>query len=82
MKKQFQNLNLNYLSAIFLASMFGSLSMTIFLQNVTESGQPVSLIARIVITFAAIVIFAAVVWTTFYVVVPEYRPTLRRLIRK
>lgn len=82
MKKQFQNLNLNYLSAIFLASLFGTLSLTVLLQNVTEPGEPVSLMARIVITFVAIVIFATVVWTTFYIVVPEYRPMLRRLLHK
>lgn len=82
MKKHLQNLNLNYLSAVFLASLFGSLSVTALLQWLTTPGQPVSVLARTAITLAAIILFAAIVWTTFYIVVPEYRPALRRLLRK
>lgn len=82
MKKQFQNVNLNYLSAVFLSSMLGSLSVTALMQQLTEPGESLSFIARAGITLIAIVLFAAVVGTTFYIVVPEFRPILRRLFRK
>ena len=81
MKKQFQQLNLNHLVAVFLASMFGSLSLTALLQYATEPGAPLALDLRIALTVAGIVLYAAVVWLTFYLIVPEYRPALLRIMR-
>lgn len=80
MKKLLQNLNFNQLLGVFLASMFGSVSLTALLQYAIEPGAPLTLDARIALTIVGIVVYAAVVWITFYVTVPEYRPALRRII--
>lgn len=81
MKRLLQNVNLNQLAAVFLASMLGSLSLTALLHFSTEPGMPLALEARIALTLAGIVVYAAVVWLTFYVMVPEARPALRRIGR-
>lgn len=81
MKKLFQNLNLNQLAAVFLASLLGSLSLTALIHFATEPGVPLALEARIALTLVGIAVYAAVVWLTFYVMVPEARPALRRIGR-
>lgn len=80
MKKLLQNLNFNHLLGVFLASMFGSLCLTGMLQFATEPGVALALETRIALTLAGIAVYAAVVWITFYVTVPEYRPALRRIL--
>ncbi len=80
MKKLLENLNFNQLIGVFLASMFGSLCLTGLLQYAVEPGAPLTLDARIALTIVGVVVYAAVVWITFYVTVPEYRPALRRII--
>ena len=80
MKKQLQQLNLNHLLAVFLASMFGSLSLTALLQYATQPGTMLALDVRIALTLVGIAIYAAVVWLTFYLLVPEYRPALLRIV--
>lgn len=80
MKKLMEKLNFNHLLGVFLASMFGSLCLTGLLQHAVEPGVPVALETRIALTLVGIAVYAAVVWITFYVTVPEYRPALRRII--
>lgn len=80
MKKLLQDLDLHYLGAVFLASMLGSVSLTTLLQFSTEPGAPLTLEARIALTLAGLVLYAVVVWLTFYVMVPDARPALRRII--
>lgn len=80
MKKYFKNLNVNHLTAVFLASMFGSLSLTALLNSAIEPGAALPIDARIALTLMAVVTYAAIVWLTFYLIVPEYRPALRRII--
>lgn len=82
MKKQLQDLNLQYLGAIFLASMLGSLSLTALLQLAVEPGVPLALEARIALTLAGLVVYAAVLWLTFYIMIPDARPALRRIGRR
>lgn len=80
MKKLLQDLDIHYLGAVFLASMLGSVSLTTLLQFSTEPGAPLALEARIALTLAGIVLYAVVVWLTFYVMVPDARPALRRIV--
>lgn len=80
MKKQLQQLNLNHLVAVFLASMFGSLSLTALLQYAIEPGTALALDVRIALTLVGMAVYAAVVWLTFYLLVPEYRPALLRIV--
>ena len=61
--------------------MFGSLVLTLMVKLAIEPGAPVSLGDRVLFTAEAIIIYASIVWTTFYVVVPQYRPALLRLVR-
>ncbi len=81
MKKQLKQFNLNHLTAVFLASMFGSLSLTSLLTYSTEPGAPLPLDERIALTLIAIVVYATIVWFTFYLLIPEYRPALLRIVR-
>jgi hypothetical protein len=80
MRKYLQNLNVNHLAAVFLASMLGSLSLTALLNSATEPGAPLALETRIALTLVAVLVYATIVWLTFYLIVPEYRPALRRII--
>lgn len=67
------------LIAIFLASMFGSLVLTLLLTHAVEPGVPLPLLERVLLTAAAVLAYAMVVWLTFYIVVPQWRPALRSL---
>ncbi len=80
MKKPFRKINLNQLAAVFLASMFGSISLTAMMQHANEPGAQLALDVRIGLTFVGIVVYAAIVWLTFFLLVPEYRPALLRII--
>lgn len=82
LRKQFQNLKVDQLTAVFLASMFGSLVLTLMVRWAIEPGAPVSLLSRLLFTVEAIIIYGSIVWTTFYVVVPKYRPALLRIVQR
>ena len=82
MKKHLESINVNHLCAVFVASMLGSLSLTALLQYATKPGVPLTLDARIGLTLAGVIVYAAVVWLTFYLIVPEYRSALRRIVGK
>jgi len=80
MKKQLKELNLNQLAAVFLASMMGSLCLTALMQYAIAPGLPLALDERIALTLAGILVYTAIVGLTFYIMVPEYRPALRRIV--
>jgi hypothetical protein len=80
-KKKLQNLQLGQLTAIFLASMLGSLLLTVMLRSTVEPGVPVALPVRILVTVTAIVVYASIVWTTFFFLLPRYRPALLRIVQ-
>jgi hypothetical protein len=79
--KRLHNLHVEYLVAVFLASMFGSLILTLLMSHAVEPGVPLPLLPRVLLTAAAMVIYAMVVWLTFYIVVPQWRPALRNLVK-
>jgi hypothetical protein len=78
--KKSPGLHPEYIVAIFLASMFGSLILTLLMSHAVEPGVPLPLLPRVLLTAAAIIIYAVVVWLTFYIVVPQWRPALRGLV--
>jgi hypothetical protein len=80
-KKQLQSLKFDQLTAVFLASMFGSLMLSVMLNSAIEPGVPLPLSSRVLLTAAAIIVYASVVWTTFYFLVPKYRPALLRIVQ-
>ena len=82
MREKLQKLNLHHLCAVFLASMLGSLSLTALVYVATEPGAPLAAEARVALTLAGVAVYAAVVWLTFYVMLPEARPALRRIGRQ
>ena len=82
MKEKIQNLNMNHLAAVFLASMLGSLCITTMLHLATQPGVPLSVSARVLLTAVGVILYAVIVWSTFYFIVPEYRPALRSIVRK
>lgn len=82
MKKQLQQLDFRFLTAVFLASTFGSMSLTGFLTYATQPGAALTLSMRILLTIAGIVLYAVVLWLTFYLVLPEYRPALRHILSR
>ena len=82
MKMKLDNLNVNHLLAVFLASMLGSLCLTIVLHGATKPGEPLPVLARLLVTLAGVLVYAVIVWCTFYFVVPEYRPALRNIVRR
>jgi hypothetical protein len=81
LKKQLQSLKVDQLTAVFLASMFGSLMLTVMLNSAIEPGAPLPLLSRVLLTAAAVIVYASIVWTTFYFVVPKYRPALLRIVQ-
>lgn len=81
LKKQFKNLKTDQLVAIFLASMFGSLLLTVMLTSAVEPGMPLPWWSRLLVTGAAVVVYASIVWTTFFFLVPKYRPALLRIVQ-
>lgn len=81
LKKQLQNLQLDQLAAIFVASLLGSLLLTVMLRSTVEPGVPMPLLARILVTVAAVVVYASIVWTTFFFLMPKYRPALLRIVQ-
>lgn len=81
LKKQLQNLQLDQLTAIFVASMLGSLLLTVMLRSTVEPGVPVPVLVRIAVTLVAIVVYASIVWTTFFFLMPRYRPALLRIVQ-
>lgn len=80
--EKLHSLHLDQYAAIFLASMFGSLTLTLLMGEVVRAGVPLPLLARVLLTVGAIVIYAMVVWLTFYIVVPQWRPVLRNLFNR
>lgn len=74
-----RNLHLEQVAAIFLASMFGSLTLTLLMSETVQPGVPLPLLPRVLLTAAAVVIYAMIVWLTFYIVVPQWRPALRSI---
>ena len=67
------------LIAIFLASMFGSLVLTLLMGHAVQPGVPLPLLERLLLTAAGVFAYAMIVWLTFYIVVPQWRPALRSL---
>lgn len=82
MKKLLQQLDFRFLSAVFLASAFSSMTLTAFLNVATQPGEALTLSARILLTAAGVALYAIVVWLTFYLVLPDYRPALRRILAR
>ena len=74
-------MQLDQLAAIFIASMLGSLLLTVMLRSTVEPGIPMPLVARILVTVTAIVVYASIVWTTFFFLMPRYRPALLRIVQ-
>jgi hypothetical protein len=79
--KKLRDLQLNHLLGVFLASMFGSITLSALFNYAVEPGMPLALLPRIALTAAAMVIYAAVAWLTFYLVVPDSRTALLNLVR-
>ena len=70
----------NRLLASFLASLFGSVGTTAFLLWVTSDLREAVLLDRLILTFIGIFVYGSIVWVTFYIVYPESRPALKRII--
>lgn len=77
--EKLHSLHLDQYAAIFLASMFGSLTLSLLMEYTVQPGVPLPLLPRILLTAGAIVIYAMIVWLTFYIVVPQWRPALRNI---
>ena len=67
------------LIAVFLASLLGSLVLTLLMSHAVEPGVPLSLLERLLLTAGGVLAYAMIVWLTFYIVVPQWRPALRSL---
>jgi len=67
------------LIAVFLASLLGSLVLTLLMSHAVEPGVPLYLLERLLLTAGGVLAYAMIVWLTFYIVVPQWRPALRSL---